>query len=109
VAFAVSAVYIVVRENFQELDAMKYFAAILTIGDSSKSQEYRPHHLAHLERGEREGFIYARGRFADGAGGLIIYVAESLEEARRIADQDPYVASGARKLELREWEMLLPR
>jgi uncharacterized protein len=87
---------------------MKYFAAILTIGDSSRSQEFRPLHLAHLERGEREGFIHSRGRFTDGAGGLIIYMAESAEEARRIAEQDPYVLSGARKLELHEWEMLLP-
>ncbi len=88
---------------------MKYFAAILTIGDSSKSQEYRPLHLAHLERGEHEGTIYARGRFSDGAGGLIIYRAESMEEARRLAEQDPYVSSGARRLELHEWEMLPAR
>ena len=88
---------------------MKYFVAILTIGDSSKSQEYRPHHMAFLERGELEGFIFARGRFADGAGGLIIYRTESLEEARRLAVQDPYVASGARRLELHEWEMILAK
>ncbi len=88
---------------------MRYFAAILTLGDSSKSLEYRPRHLAFLERGEKEGFIFARGRFADGAGGLIIYRAETPEEAERFAAQDPYVASGARRLELHEWEMLVTK
>jgi uncharacterized protein YciI len=96
-------------EYFPEQLSMKYFAAILTIGDSSRSQEYRPHHLAFLERGEREGFIFARGRFSDGAGGLIIYRADSLEEAGRLAGQDPYVASGVRRLELHEWDVLLAK
>jgi uncharacterized protein len=88
---------------------MKYFAAFLSIGDASKSQEYRPRHLEFLERGEREGTIFARGRFVDGAGGLIIYRAETLENAQQIAEHDPYVSSGARKLEMHEWDMLLSR
>jgi uncharacterized protein YciI len=84
---------------------MKYYAAILRIKDIAKSQDYRPLHLQFLEHNEKAGRIFARGRFADGAGGLIIYVAESGEEARRLAESDPYIASGARSLELHEWEM----
>jgi uncharacterized protein YciI len=32
-------------------------------------------------------------------------MAESMEEARKIAESDPYVALGARTLELYEWDM----
>lgn len=84
---------------------MKYYAAILRMKDVEKSQDYRPQHLQFLERNEKEGRIFARGRFADGVGGLIIYIAESGEEARGLAESDPYVVSGARALELHEWEM----
>lgn len=87
---------------------MKYFAAFLPMRDPAKSQELRPAHLEFLNQKEKEGRIFARGRFSDGAGGLVIYRAESLEEAGRIAGSDPYVKSGARSLELHEWEMKLP-
>jgi uncharacterized protein YciI len=75
--------------------------------DSTKSQELRPRHLEFLGQKEKEGKIFARGRFADGAGGMVIYRAESIEEAKKIAESDPYVASGARSLELHEWDMKL--
>ncbi len=86
---------------------MKYFAAFLKMNDPSKSQDLRPQHLEFLERSEQEGKVFARGRFEDGAGGLVIYQAESLEEARSIAESDPYITSGARSLELHEWGMKL--
>jgi len=88
---------------------MRYYAAFLKMQDPSKNQELRPQHIEFLERGGKEGKIYARGRFADGSGGLVIYLAESLEEARRLAESDPYVTSGARSLELHEWDMKLPQ
>ena len=86
---------------------MKYFTAVLKMLDSTKSQELRPRHLEFLGQKEKEGKIFARGRFADGAGGMVIYRAESIEEAKKIAESDPYVASGARSLELHEWDMKL--
>lgn len=87
---------------------MKYFAAFLPMRDLEKSQELRPAHMEFLSQTEREGKIFARGRFSDGAGGLVIYRAASLEEARKIAESDPYVKSGARSLEFHEWEMKVP-
>jgi uncharacterized protein len=84
---------------------MKYFAAFLKMLDPEKSQTLRPQHLAFLEENDREGRIFARGRFVDGAGGLVVYMAESLEEARGFAESDPYVIHGARGLEMHEWDM----
>jgi uncharacterized protein len=84
---------------------MKYFAAFLSMKDPAKNQEYRPAHLEFLGKMEGEGKIFARGKFSDGSGGLVIYKAESAEEARQFAESDPYVRHGARTLELHEWDM----
>jgi len=84
---------------------MKYFAAILKMKDPEKNQQYRPQHMDFLLQQEKAGRIFARGRFAEGKGGLAIYMAESMDEARKIAESDPYVVLGARTLELYEWDM----
>ncbi len=84
---------------------MKYFAALLNMKDPEKNAKYRQEHVDFLLQKEKEGKIFARGRFTDNTGGLVVYVAPSLEDAERIAKSDPYVASGARTLELHEWDM----
>ena len=86
---------------------MKYYAAFLKMQDPVKSRDLRPQHLEFLDQKQRTGNIFARGRFADDAGGLVSYMAGSLEEALGLARSDPYIVSGARALELHEWEMKL--
>ncbi len=86
---------------------MKFFAAILRMKDLTLSQDLRPRHLEFLDQGGKAGTVYARGRFEDGSGGLVIYRAESLAEAQKIAESDPYISGGARSLELHEWNMKL--
>jgi uncharacterized protein YciI len=86
---------------------MKYFAVFLPMLDAEKSVTYRPEHLEFLERKGREGKVFAKGRFTDGAGGLVIYKAESLAEAQAIVEEDPYVVHKARGYEIHEWEMQL--
>ena len=84
---------------------MKYFAAIQSILDASKIEAVRKPHLEYLEKMVAEGKIHMRGKFSDGLGGLTVYKAETIEEARKMAESDPFVSSGARKLDLHEWEM----
>jgi uncharacterized protein YciI len=84
---------------------MKYFAAFLMMKDSEKNASYRQQHMDFLLQNEKQGKIFARGRFTEGKGGLVVYIAESFEEAVQIAQSDPLVTSGARTLELYEWEM----
>lgn len=72
-----------------------------------KSQSLRSLHLDFLARARQQGQIYACGRFADGAGGMVIYQAETLDEATKIAQSDPYVVNGARGLEIHEWDMVM--
>ncbi|WP_261129589.1 YciI family protein [Bacillus sp. Marseille-Q3570] len=87
---------------------MKYLAAVLPMKDQEKSAQYRPQHLEYLEEQMKKGRIFAKGRFSDGTGGLVIYMAPSLEEVMKIAENDPYVLKGARELEMHEWEMDSP-
>jgi len=84
---------------------MKYFAALLKMKDLKKNEDYRQQHIDFLLQKEKEGKIFARGRFADGKGGLVIYRAASFDDAAKIAESDPYVSFGARVLELHEWEV----
>lgn len=84
---------------------MAHFAAILYMLDEEKNQQYRPQHLEYLEELGKQGKVFAKGPFGDGSGGMVIYAAESFEEAKEIAEKDPYVLLGVRRLELREWKM----
>ena len=84
---------------------MKYFAALLMMKDLEKNTRFRDQHIAFLTEKEKEGKIFARGRFTGGEGGLVIYMAESREEAAKLAESDPYCANGARTLEIYEWDM----
>ncbi|WNQ13811.1 YciI family protein [Paenibacillus aurantius] len=83
---------------------MAYFAAFLAMQNPERNQELRPQHLQYLKDREEEGKLFGCGPFADGSGGLVIYKADSYEEAKEIAEKDPYVTEGVRRLELREWK-----
>lgn len=84
---------------------MRYFAAFLKMKDFEKVTNYRQQHIDFLMQNEKEGHIFARGRFADGKGGLVIYMAPSMEETVKIAESDPYITSGAATIEVFEWNM----
>lgn len=84
---------------------MKY-AAILTIIDVEGNQRIRPAHLTYINGLRAEGKVTQAGPFADGKGGMVIYEADSLAEARALAEADPVVKEGVRTLELREWTLL---
>jgi uncharacterized protein len=87
------------------VDAMKYFVAFLKMKDLEKNVSFRQQHLDFLEEKAKEKKIFARGRFTDNTGGMVIYIADSVEEAQSLAVSDPYVTSGARILELHEWDV----
>jgi uncharacterized protein YciI len=66
-------------------------------------------HLEHHIRLEKSGVMFAAGPLFDAegknAGGLIIVRAGSFEEARAIADSDPFHREGFRKYTLQRWSM----
>ncbi|MEC0302124.1 YciI family protein [Terribacillus saccharophilus] len=85
---------------------MKYFAAFLKMEKPELNQQYRQAHLDFLAELDEKGFIFARGAFTDGTGGLVIYQTEDEVEARALAEQDPYLVNGVRSLELHEWNKM---
>lgn len=68
-----------------------------------------PDHLAYQADLERSGRLAFAGPLSDETGehmqgmGLIIYRADSLESARKLAEDDPMHKSGARSYVLRRW------
>ena len=68
-----------------------------------------PDHLAYQAELERRGQLAFAGPMSDDSGdhmqgmGLIVYRADSLEQARALAEADPMHKSGARAFVLRRW------
>lgn len=86
---------------------MTYYAALLHMIDPEKNKEILPHHIAYLDRLDEQGKIFARGPFTDGTGGLVVYIADSYEEALEMAEADPHVIENVRRLELKEWKPIV--
>lgn len=85
---------------------MAYFAAILHMLDAGKNDEVRPRHIEYLDKLDADGKIFARGPFMDGTGGLVVYIAETYEEAWEWAVNDPHVLEKVRRLEMKEWQLI---
>lgn len=71
--------------------------------------ELRPAHLAHLEKYDREGRVLLAGPLTDGAGSLIVLELDGADEARRVADDDPYRIGGVfESVEIHPFVRVLP-
>ncbi len=70
-----------------------------------------PEHLLYMIGLERQGVLFASGPLtAPGAApqgdGLTILRVDSADEARAIAERDPFFANGLRTFEVREWTVM---
>ncbi len=88
----------------------KTFFAILTEAAPDTTPERLratlPAHLDHQVALEKEGVLFAAGPLdaEDGSRrGLIVIRANSFEDARRIADTDPFHAQGLRTYTVEQW------
>jgi uncharacterized protein YciI len=78
------------------------------------SEQLRPLLPAHLEYMiglEQRGVLFASGPLADLEGlqsghGLTVLRVASAEEARTVAEGDPFFVSGLRSYELKEWTLM---
>ena len=62
-------------------------------------------HVEHLRTLDLEGRLVLCGPFADYPGGMVVFRADSEEEALRIAESDPFITSGFKTFELRTLEV----
>ena len=57
-----------------------------------------------IQKLKDDGRFVAAGKWSDNSGGMLIFRAESIEEAREIAKEDPLVRNQAVQHELKEWD-----
>ena len=91
----------------------KKLYVVLSKGGATPEQlsEHLPSHLEYMIDLERKGVLFASGPLSDGEGkmrgdGLTILRAGRADEARKIAESDPFFVAGLRSFELREWTLM---
>ena len=86
-----------------------FFAIVTQPARGTTPEQLRavlPAHLDHQVKLEKEGILFAAGPLdaEDGSRrGLIVIRADSFDEARRIADTDPFHAQGLRNYSVEQW------
>jgi len=71
---------------------------------------YRPAHLANLEPLDQQGRVVLAGPLTDKAGSLIVIEADSLEDANRFAQEDPYTVNGVfARVEVHPFTQVFPK
>ncbi len=83
------------------------WAALIRYGNPDKIKEVRPVHRQYLSALRERGKLWASGPFVDDSGALIIYQAESEEEARQLIEGDPFFAAGVfQDIQLKPWNIV---
>ena len=62
-------------------------------------------HVEHLRMLDKKGQLVMCGPFTDYKGGMVIINVDNIEDAKHIAEEDPFVKEGFRTYELRSWEL----
>jgi uncharacterized protein YciI len=73
---------------------MKYAAVIEYIQDKARIEAIRPVHREYLKSLLAKGQLASAGPFTDDYGALIVYEANTPEEAEALVKGDPFHANG---------------
>lgn len=73
------------------------------IVNKSTFDQYVPAHKAYVRELIAKGHKARSGYWGDYGGGMLLFEAESLEQAQAIVAQDPLIQNGCVKYELHEW------
>jgi len=87
------------------LDEILYVILLTNTPDRTRTFEQVQAHVQHLTELERDNRLVLCGPFGDYPGGMVIVRAAGLEEARALAEQDPFVSSGVSGYEVRTWQL----
>ena len=69
------------------------------------NEELIKEHVEHLKSLKSQGKLVLCGPFSDYPGGMVVYLADNLEEATSIAMADPFISSGCKTFEIRTLEV----
>jgi len=81
---------------------MKYL--VLTWRNPDFNMELIPAHYEFLDELRAAGHLQQSGPFTDKSGGAYVLNADSLDEARRFAAQDPLNLRRCSTIDVREWD-----
>jgi len=86
----------------------KKLYVVLSRGKGADLKAFLPEHLRYMIVLEKEGKLFASGPFDMGTSGdgMTILRVHSSEEARAIAERDPFVINKIRTFEIREWTLM---
>jgi uncharacterized protein YciI len=65
--------------------------------------QYVPAHIDYVKKLVAEGHKARSGYWGDFGGGMLLFEADSLEEAQRIVENDPLIKNGCVTYELHQW------
>ncbi|MMZ59010.1 YciI-like protein [compost metagenome] len=84
---------------------IRYVILLSVVPGKKMTEELIRAHVRHLKQLDLEGKLELCGPFSDYRGGMVIIKASSYEEAKNIAESDPYIVAGVETYELRTWEL----
>ena len=86
---------------------MKFINLVDYTDNRQALDTHAPAHRAYVGSLLAAGKLAFGGPFADGSGGLLVYEADSLEQAQALRDQDPFALAGVFvRSQIRPWLLL---
>lgn len=77
------------------------------IVDKPTFDQHVPEHVAYVKDLKARGHQARSGYWAEYGGGMLLFAAESREQAEAIVLADPLVAQGCVEYELHEWRIVV--
>ena len=79
---------------------LKYVIFLHAVPGAKLNKGLRRSHAEHLRMLDESGRLVLAGPFIEKNQGMIVINANSMDEARQIAEADPFVINGYRKYEI---------
>ncbi|PSF39455.1 hypothetical protein C7H19_01315 [Aphanothece hegewaldii CCALA 016] len=77
------------------------------IVDKNTFDQYVQPHKAYVHELIAKGHQAKTGYWKELGGGMLLFKAQSLEEAKNIVEQDPLIQNNCVKYELHEWQIVV--
>lgn len=77
------------------------------IVDKAAFDQFVPAHVAYVKALITQGYEAKSGYWAEYGGGMLIFRANSLEDARAIVAADPLIKNHCVEYELHEWRVVV--
>ncbi|OUC16342.1 MAG: hypothetical protein B0A82_02135 [Alkalinema sp. CACIAM 70d] len=77
------------------------------IVDKQTFDQYVPAHKAFVQDLIAQGHHARTGYWAQRGGGMMVFEADSMEQAKAIVEQDPLIVNGCVNYKLYEWKVVV--